>query len=212
MAPISLIFSRDEKPKENSWSTAAIVSLSIFTFITVSTIVTITAYYLHRRAQHKKLPPEMRPVSYHPFRTQSSDKAALLQNGAPSPEEDKTSMFSRDRGSSLSLYVDTQHQDRRASMETINLIPLHVTPAEEARDPLSQNDSNGSGVSGSSRSSRRTSDTLGVSTISVPEGAASVGGRPTRPRSTSSTSQRYYEVTTTNPSPQVPKIVHTPSE
>lgn len=204
--------------------TPSIVGISVFAFFGLCFLVTFVAFYFHRRAERNKLPPEKRPTSYRPFRTASSDKSGLLANAAPSPEEDKSSMFSRDRGSSLSLYVDTDlHNDRRkrASMDTVSLIPLHVTPAEEVHDPLSRTESSvGSGVSSISRYSVDTgrvgslSGSLG-GTLSVrsPE-EEDLGVRKTRPRSTSSTSVRYYGVTPTDPmmAPQIPKIVHTPSD
>lgn len=201
---------------DKPWSTPAIVSLAIFAFFVVALAVTMVAFYLHRRAERNKLPIEKRPISYHPFRTNSSnDKQGLLANQAPSPEEDKSSMFSRDRSSAnLSVYVDHEPQDKRASVETVSLIPLHVTPAEELVSPLES--SMGSGVSrGSSLYSSTTGGSLGMGQIPIPPDTADIGSMPipkTRARSTSATSMRYYETATTNPSPQIPKIVHTPSQ
>lgn len=140
-------------------------------------------------------------------------------------------MFARDRGSSLSLYVDSGiHNDRskRASIDTVSLIPLHVTPpaAEDGQDRGGADymDSVGSGVSGTSRYSRSTSggsvsrlspstsqSSLGLSGIPVPEESRG-NGEKARPRSTSSASVRYYEAVNGggNAMP-VPKIVTTPS-
>lgn len=184
--------------------TASIVSIVIFTFFSLTFIITSAAWWYHKRAERNKLPPEKRPVSYQPWRTESYE-SSLLKNAAPSPEDDKSSMFSRDRNSSLSLYVDTETHDRRASMETASLIPLHVTPVDEAHDPMDRKTSVGSGVSGLSRYSR------GSLAPEVEGEGEDLGLRKTRPRSTSATSTRYYEVTPTDVSPQIPKIVHTPS-
>ncbi|KAF2120432.1 hypothetical protein BDV96DRAFT_594898 [Lophiotrema nucula] len=204
------------EPQESRWNTATIVSLSIFAFVIVAFGITVFAFWWHRRAERMKLPPEARPVSYHPFRTASSkQKEGLLANAAPSPEDDKRSMFSRDSRASLSLYVDAEHHElnKRASMETVSLIPLHITPVDEVHDPFERADSNGTGISGISRSTTATStDSLGLSTITVPGGEDDLGVRKTRQRSSSALSARYYETTPVVPHPQVPKIVHTPSD
>jgi hypothetical protein len=193
--------------KDGGMATGTIVALSLFAFFVVGFAITLTAYYLHRRAELNKLPPEKRPVSYRPFRTTSSSaKAGLLANAAPSPEEDKSSMFSRDRGSSLSLYVDEELEVRskRTSIDTVSLIPLQVTPVEEVHDPImGRTNSEGSAVS--SRLSLTPAALL-------PEDSYDLGTRSTRPRSTSATSVRYYDANATNAAPQIPKIVHTPSE
>ncbi|KAF2276107.1 uncharacterized protein EI97DRAFT_458605 [Westerdykella ornata] len=206
-------------PKTNRMSTASIVGLSVFAFFAVSLAITLTAYFLHRRAERNKLPPEKRPVSYHPFRTASSSstttttaQASLLANAAPTPEDDKSSMFSRDRDASLSLYVDTEMHERskRASIDTVSLIPLHVTPADdEGVSPLERADSTGSGGA-RGRSSVR----LSLAPEEM-DGGGRGGGRKARPRSTSAASVRYYEVNAPSPvvaSPQVPTIVHTVSD
>lgn len=188
---------------------------SVFLFLAVSLIVTLVAFWFHKRAERNKLPPEKRPSSYHPFRTQSSDKSSLLANAAPSPEDDKSSMFSRDRSTSVSLYVDTDVVDKRASMENVSLIPLHITPAEETHDPMDRTTSVGSRVSALSRGSSRYStgaSSLALSPIQQNEDGDL--GTSSRPRSTSTTSMRYYSTTPTDreSAPQIPKIVHTPSE
>ncbi|KAF2747281.1 hypothetical protein M011DRAFT_526294 [Sporormia fimetaria CBS 119925] len=193
-----------EPEKKGGISTGSIVALCVFAFFSVGIAATLTGFYFHRRAERNKLPPEKRPTPYRPYRSSSSvntsDKASLLANAEPT---DKSSMFSRDRNSSFSLYVDTEMDSRnkRASIDTVSLIPLHITPAEEVHDPLSRKSSVGSGVS-SVQSAR-----LSVS----PTGAEET--RKTRPRSTSATSMRYYEMANApGAGPQVPKIVHTPSE
>lgn len=105
-------------------------------------------------------------------------------------------------------------------METVSLIPLHVTPAEEAHDPIEGATSIGSGVSALSSSSSRysvdmrgTRGSLALSPIAA-EDDGDLGSRRTRPRSTSAASARYYERTPTDPAPvqPIPTIVHTPSQ
>lgn len=200
------------EPEKGGLSTASIVGIAIFAFFVVAVGVTFIAFYFHKRSERNKLPPEKRPASYHPFRTESA-KSSLLANAAPSPEDDKSSMFSRDRNSSLSLYVDTDNHDKRHSTDTVSLIPLHVTPAEEDRDPFDRTNSVGSGVS---RYSTTTSGgSLGIRQIPVPEETEErdLGVRPqTRARSTSTASTRYYEANSPLESaPPIPKIVTTPS-
>ena len=201
-----------ELPKGNAWGTAGIVAVSIFGFFVVALTATLIGFYLHRRSERNKLPPQNRPTSYHPFRT-SSDKSGLLANAAPSPENDKAVMFARERDSSVSLVVNTNlHHgkiDRRVSVETPSLIPLHVTPADETHNPMdgSSTPSGGSGVSnGSSRFSRGS-----IALSPVPLEGGDLGSR-TRARSTSTSSVRYYSNTPTEVAPQIPKIVHTPSQ
>ena len=198
-------------PSSGGISTASIVGIVVFGLFVIGIVGSIIAFYLHKRAERMKLPPEHRPVSYHPFRTESY-KARLLDDAASPERDDKESMFSRDRGSSLSLYVDTDSHDHRRSMETVSLIPLHVTPAEEVHDPMeNQNTSMGTGVSGTSMYSRNSRGSLTpISPLTAHGEEADLGVRKTRPRSTSSTSVRYYEVSPD--APAVPKIVHTVSD
>ena len=197
----------DTPTPDKSWSTGSIIVAGVFGFIFLCLIATAIAYWITKRKARSKLPPEHRRPSYHPFRTESSDRKGLLENQAPSPEEDRSSMFSRDRSrSSVSLFVPAEVLDRRPSLEQVNLIPLHITPAEEAHDPIAAKASNGSGVSNGSRIS------LGLAPIQTGESLTS--HPPTRPRSTSTTSMRYYSSNSpeTNSAPQIPKIVHTPSQ
>ncbi|ORY13674.1 hypothetical protein BCR34DRAFT_459868, partial [Clohesyomyces aquaticus] len=187
------------------WGTPTIVAVSIFAFFVLALGITLLAFWFHKRADRKKLPPSHR------------------ENAAPTPEsDDKASMFSRDRGASVSLYVDPDIVDtRRKSTEAVSLVPLQVTPVDETRDPADTFGSTGSGVSamsrGSSRYSATTGGSLGMSGISVPEeeGESDLSVRRTRPRSTSTLSTRYYDNGSTSspsePMPQIPKIVHTPS-
>lgn len=208
-----------ESKSGGAWSTGTIVVGAVFIFLLVAFLVSVAVFYIRKRKQRNKLPPQNRSSSYRPFRTESTDKSGLLANQAPTPEEDKTSMYSRQRGASVSLYVDTATHDRRASMETVSLIPLHVTPAQEPQDPMAATISNGSGVSGVSSisrgSSRYSTSTGGALNLSPVHESGELGSRPaTRPRSTSTTSTRYYSTNSPdNPAPpQIPKIVHTPSQ
>ena len=199
----------DSPTPTNSWSTGAIVVAAVFGFILVCLIATAITFCIRKRKARSKLPPQHQRPSYHPFRTVSSDRKGLLENQAPSPDEDKTTMFSRDRSrSSVSLYVPAEVMERRPSLEQVSLIPLHVTPAEEVQDPVSAAGSNGSGVSKSSKGSRIS---LGLSPVHTNDNSTSVP--KTRPRSTSTTSVRYYSGTSSDNSsiPQIPKIVHTAS-
>jgi len=209
MAPISTANNHSTKTlvKRGGIGTGSIVGISLLIFFAVGFAVTLTAYFLWKRSERNKLPPEHRPVSYHPFRTNSA-KSSLLANQAPTPEDDKTTMFARDRGASLSLYVDTDIHDRRKSVDAVPLIPLQITPAEDVHNPMDRTISVGSGVS--ARHSLSPS-------VNVSE--EDLGSRRTRPRSTSTTSPRYYTVSPiheTGPvpfsAPQIPKIVHTPSD
>ncbi|KAF2182252.1 hypothetical protein K469DRAFT_691477 [Zopfia rhizophila CBS 207.26] len=210
--------SSSEPAKQGFWGTATIVSVAIFGFFIIAFAITLTAYCLHKRAQRKKLPPSHRGSTYRPFRTNSTE-SGLLANVAPTPEADeRSSMFSKDRSSSVSLYIPEEHGDRRQSMETVSLIPLHITHAEEIRDPMDRMNSTGSGVSdlsrGSSRISSNTSGSLGIRNLPIPEEAleADPGVRRMRPRSTSTASVRYYEMNAREPAPEVPTILHTPSQ
>lgn len=216
--PIAQPTNDPKKGQANGMTTASIVGLSITIFFALAFAVTLTGYVLYRRAERNKLPPEKRPASYHPFRT-NSDKSGLLANAAPSPEEDKSSMFSRERSTSnVSLYVDSEshNKNKRASIDTVSLIPLSVTPAAEVHDPL-DNSTSGTGVSSLSRYSFEARDSrlsVGVFSDIGTEGEWQ-SGRKTRPRSTSAASARYYEVNAAErvdgSGPTIPKIVHTPS-
>ncbi|KAH4002163.1 hypothetical protein HBH98_172920 [Parastagonospora nodorum] len=170
------------KSEARYWTKANIAFTVVFALLALIIFVILLAFYLRRRSHKKK------------HANHKSDKAALLE------DEDKTSMFSRDRHSSVTLYVDEESEARRkrASSDTISLIPLQITPVEDAHDPMETTAaSNGSGVSAMSRLSTNTMSTMMLSPISPNEdGDLSVrpGGRP---RSTSTASQRarYYEST-----------------
>jgi hypothetical protein len=188
------------KPDEGYWTKANIAFTAVFALLSLIVFIVLLVFYLRRRSHKMK--------RVHP----KSDKAGLLAH------EDKTSMFSRERHSSVTLYVDSEANtlNKRASQDTISLIPLQVTPLEEIHDPISRTNtttiSNGSGVSAISRLS---SSAMMLSPVSPSGEEGDMGIRPSgRPRSTSTTSQkaRYYDTTPTDiEMPPIPTIVHTPS-
>ncbi|KAL1599597.1 hypothetical protein SLS60_007400 [Paraconiothyrium brasiliense] len=209
-----------------SWTTATIVVGAVFLFLLLALIGTVIGFYIHKRKLRSKLPAEHRPRSYHPFRTETTDKSSLLAD-AQTPDEERSSMFSRER-SSVSVYVDAEPVAKRVSsqsMETVSLIPLHVTPAER-QVSMTGEISNGSGVSALSSSSRYSRGSLSLSPIQPEDG--DLGTRPDRPRSTSTSSVRYYSglpdnntwKTSNEPErstapqqlPEIPRIVHTLSD
>jgi hypothetical protein len=206
MAPIpdnNLIAEPDHKkePSPGYWSKANIALTIVFGLVSLAIILASILFFLHRRAEKKKL------------EHRKSDKAGLLAN------EDKTNMFSRNRGSSLTLYVDseTDARNKRSSADTMHLVPLQVTPVEETRDPIAATtNSAGSGISALSRQSNGTLSTMMLSPIGSTSGEdGDLSVRPAgRARSTSTASQRarYYETTLMNEAmPPVPMIVHTAS-
>ncbi|KAL1792010.1 hypothetical protein ACET3X_009761 [Alternaria dauci] len=197
------------KPDSGYWTNANIALTAVFALIFLAICLALLAFWLHRRNEKKKLD------------SRKSDTAGLLAN------EDRTSMFSRVRASSVTLYVDseTEARNKRSSTETTNLVPLQVTPVEEARDPISNNaESSGTGVSSISRTSHATLSTVVLSPMLSPVlsptpssgDGGDLGVRPSgRARSTSTASQRarYYESTPTNVEmPPIPKIVHSVSD
>ncbi|KAJ4354537.1 uncharacterized protein N0V89_006274 [Didymosphaeria variabile] len=213
-----------------SWTTATIVVGAVFLFLLLAFIATMIVFYIHKRKLRSKLPAEHRPRSYHPFRTETTDKSSLLA-GAQTPDEEHSSMYSRER-SSVSVYVDAEppvgKRVSSQSMETVSLIPLHVTPAGR-QESLAGEISNGSGVSALSSSSRYSRGSLSLSPMSpVHQEDGDLGTRPNRLRSTSTSSVRYYSglpdnntwKTSNTPDinaasqqpPEIPKIVHTFSD
>lgn len=218
-------------PKEpgKTWTTATIVTSAVFLFLLLAFIASTIAFCLHKRKLRNQLPPKHRPRSYHPFRTESTDKSSLLSD-AQTPDDDRSSMFSHER-TSVSIYVDTETEapNRRVSaqsMESVSLIPLHITTPDR-HESLTADISNGSGVSASS--SRYSRGSLSLSPIHQEDG--DLGARPGRPRSTSASSVRYYgrqegvpDSTTWKTStapyasseapqyPEIPRIVHTLSD
>lgn len=193
-------------PATGYWTKANIAVTAVFALLALGLFLALLLFYLHRRSQKKK---HAKP---------HSDKAGLLEN------EDKTSMFSRNRESSVTLYVDSEHHDvqrKRISQETTSLIPLQITPVEELRDPMNSYNNNttstGSGVSAmSSTTNANTLSTILLSPVSPSGDQGDLGIRPSgRARSTSSASQkaRYYETTPSNIAmPPIPKIIRTPSD
>jgi hypothetical protein len=130
-------------------------------------------------------------------------------------------MFSRDRHSSVTLYVDEEAdaRNKRASQDTISLVPLQITPADEIRDPIDETPttaSNGSGVSAMSRLSSNTASTMMLSPISPSDEDGDLSIRPSgRARSASSVSQkaRYYDTTPVDVQRgPIPTIIRTPSD
>ncbi|KAF1953354.1 hypothetical protein CC80DRAFT_507221 [Byssothecium circinans] len=209
------------------WNTGSIILGSLVLGFIAAFLSTLIIFILRRRRARNqlKVPPEIRGATrYHPFRAQSTDKTSLLANAAakPNDEEDdavsrKSSMFSRHRGTSVSLYIDTDVVDRRAS--TVQLIPLQVTPVGEEGDTMG---SEGTGVSGWTGGSGRFSGFSGMSgreSGSVRRDSGESFGTTismSRPRSTRSTSMRYYassslENASMPEMPAVPTIVHTVS-
>ncbi|KAJ5058954.1 hypothetical protein J3E72DRAFT_230487 [Bipolaris maydis] len=181
------------KPTTTYWTKANIISTTIFIIICVLLLAGALSLFLYRRHQTKKLA------------TQKPDAAALL-----APNKDKENMFSRDRASSVTLYVDSDADDRRkrASTDTMHLVPLHITPMEEHQDPLAAGLATGPGRSSvSATSSSGSQGSVLLSPVDGEAGVRSVG----RPRSTStaSTRSRYYERVDGGEMPQVPRIVHT---
>ncbi|KAF1939526.1 hypothetical protein EJ02DRAFT_456827 [Clathrospora elynae] len=190
-----------QKPPAKFWSKANIAYTVVVSLLTLGVILAAVLFYLHRRTQKKK------------HEDSKSDKAGLLANG------DKTSMFNRNRASSVNLYIDSEADARskQASTDAIHLIPLHITPVEESRDSIGDNtESAGSGISAMSQNSIVTLSTRMLSPVSLSGEDGDLAMRPTgRARSTSTASQkaRYYETTPTNGQmPPIPKIVHTPSQ
>jgi len=191
------------KPDEGYWTKNNIALTVVFAILALGFALLLLAFFLRKRLERKKKA------------NRKSDKARLLDH------EDKTSMFSRERHSSVTLYVDSEHdaQARRLSSETMPLVPLHITPLEEVHDPMNNTTvSNGSGISGISRLSTNTTSTLMLSPLSPSpeEGDLSMGTSTSgRPRSASTASQkaRYYESTPMNVDmPPIPKIIRTPSD
>jgi hypothetical protein len=182
------------------WTKANIAVTAVFAILFLAIFLVLLAFFLHRHAQRKK----------HLHAT--SDQTGLLQH------EDKTNMFSRERPSSVTLYVDTEADNarKRASTETMSLKPLKITSLEEVHDPLNTSNtmaSTGSGVSALSRLSTNTASTILLSPISPGVEERDMGLRTEgRPRSTSTASQRarYYDSVIEDVELRnIPKIAHT---
>lgn len=175
--------SATSKPDQNYWKPANIAFTAVVSALALAVILAVVAFFVYRHQQHKKIAQTV-PV-----------KESLLEG-----DERKSSMFSRQRASSITVYVDNANTDTAytsVSQEPTALAPLHVntqtpTPATSA----------GSGVSSMDRHSNSTLSTMMLSPISE-------SSRPVRPRSTSTSSVRYYAVTPTDTTIPVPKIVRT---
>ncbi|EUC31881.1 hypothetical protein COCCADRAFT_6315 [Bipolaris zeicola 26-R-13] len=193
-------------PQTTYWTKANIISTTIFIIICVLLLAGALALFLCRRRQTKKLA------------AQKPDAAALL------PDKDKANMFSRDRASSVTLYVDSDADDRRkrASTDTMRLVPLHITPVEEHHDPIADLHAGPGravttdravsvGSSVSAVSSRTSQGSVLLSPVVQGEDADAALRSVGRPRSTStaSTRSRYYERADIGEMPEVPRIVHT---
>jgi hypothetical protein len=187
------------KPDEGYWTKSNIAVTAVFALLALAFFVLLLVFYIRRRSQKKQLA------------NLKSDKAGLLAN------EDKTSMFSSTRHSSVTVYVD-EEGNRQTTQDGVPLVPLQITPAEEVQNPMDTPTatSNGSGVSAMSRLSTTTASTMMLSPMSPSGEDGDLSVRQYgRPRSTSTTSQkaRYYETTPTDPkSVQIPIIVRTLSD
>ncbi|KAF3049852.1 hypothetical protein E8E11_008872 [Didymella keratinophila] len=174
------------KPDQNYWKPANIAFTAVASALALGVILAVVAFFVYRHRQHKKI-AQTTPA-----------KEGLLEG-----DERKSSMFSRERISSVAVYVDNANTDtayERVNQEPTPLAPLHVntqtpTPAASA----------GSGISALSRNSNSTLGTMMLSPVSE-------GSRPSRPRSTSTSSVRYYAVTPTDTTVPVPKIIRTVSD
>ncbi|KAJ4990000.1 hypothetical protein SVAN01_04463 [Stagonosporopsis vannaccii] len=170
----------------NYWKPANIaitaVASALFLVVALAAIAFIVFKYRQRKKIAKTIPA----------------KESLLEG-----DERKSSMFSRERASSVTVYVDQADRDtayKGVTSEPASLPPLHINTQAPAATT-----STGSGVSAMSRNS---SSTLGTLMLSP----ASENSRASRPRSTSTSSVRYYAVTPLDTTIPVPKIVHTVSD
>jgi hypothetical protein len=187
------------KPASPYWTTANITFTAIASVLTFGVLLGAVAFFVHRRRQQAKVA------------RMASDKAGLL-----SGEDRKSNMFSRERSSSVTVYVDSEADNsyKGAGHEPAPLVPLHIaTPYSDSGRPVV---STGSGVSSISRSSRASSgSSVGSQHLSPISDMEDINMGPShsgRPRSTSSSSVRYYSKTATNSTVPVPKIVHTMSD
>lgn len=183
---LSAELSATAKPDQNYWKPANIAFTAVVSALALGVILAVIAFVVYRHRQRKKI-AQTTPA-----------KEGLLES-----DKRKSSMFSRERASSVTVYVDNTNTDtayERVNQEPTRLAPLHVnthipTPATSA----------GSGISSLSRSSNSTLGTMMLSPVSE-------GSRPSRPRSTSASSVRYYAVTPTGTTIPVPKIIRTDSD
>ncbi|EOA82048.1 hypothetical protein ACJQWK_05586 [Exserohilum turcicum] len=197
------------------WTKVNIALTAVFAILFLALFLGALSFCLYHRYQKKKQ-----------LNKRKSDSAGLLAN------EDKTSMFSSNRASSVTLYVDSDAdaRNKRSSTDTMHLVPLQVTPpVEEIRDPIGENNNSNSSNNNNSNNNlvlNTTSSGSGVSSISGQTNTTHLSPisrtaehfdtdsiRPSgRPRSISTTSgrSRYYErMSIDTDMPSVPKIVHT---
>lgn len=174
----------------NYWKPANIAFTAVASALAVGVVLALIAFLVYRRRQKKKI-------------TQTIPAKESLLEG----DERKSSMFSRERASSVTMYVDNAQQDtayKAVPQEPMPLTPLHINTYTPAPAPAPAT-SAGSGISALSRNSNGTLGTMMLS-------PASEGSRPSRPRSTSTSSVRYYAVTPTDTTIPVPKIIRTSSD
>ncbi|KAF1930796.1 uncharacterized protein M421DRAFT_418276 [Didymella exigua CBS 183.55] len=174
------------EPDESYWKPANIAFTAVASALALGIILAVIAFLVYRHRQHKKINRSI-PA-----------KESLLEG-----DERKLSMFSRERASSVTVYVDnanTENAYKRVSQKPTPLAPLRVsthTPVPTA--------SAGSGIS---ELSRHSNSTLGTMMLSP----GSEGSRPSRPQSTSTSSVRYYAVIPTDITTPVPKTIRTVSD
>ncbi|KAF2131696.1 hypothetical protein P153DRAFT_201246 [Dothidotthia symphoricarpi CBS 119687] len=191
-------------PSPAYWAKANIITTIVFCLFALLFSGILIAFFIHRRNEKRKVT------------NPTPDKAGLLAN------EDKTSMFSRNRATSVTLYVDSEAeaQSKKTSHETVSLIPLQLTPAQEIGNPMNSTESAGSGISAMSRVSRATRASSGTQSTMLLSPISSIcddgdmgSRRPGRARSSSATSVRYYDRTPLDAPPMpIPIIVRTGSD
>ena len=165
-------------PDKGYWSTGNIAMTAVAAAFALGVFLAIVAFLVHRRRQNKKIAQSI-PA-----------KESLLAG-----EERKSSMFSRERASSVTVYVDnapTETSYNPVRPDPAPLAPLHIdtqipTPAA----------STGSGASSLSMNSRSSLSSMMMSSASEGPGAS-------RPRSTSYSSLRYYSVTPADTTMPIP--------
>lgn len=170
------------KLEKSYWNVPNIALTAVASALVVGVILAAIGFFIYRHRQKKQL-----------------TQTIPAKEGLLAGDERKSSMFSRERVSNVTVYIDHAETDtayKRVSQETALLVPLHINTQAPAA-------SAGSGVSAMSRNSNSTLGTMMLSPVSE-------GSRPSgRPRSTSTSSVRYYAVTPTDNTIPVPKIVRT---
>lgn len=174
------------KSDEHYWTPANVAFTAVASVLALGAVLAAIAFFIYRRRQKKKIA-----------------QTTPAKEGLLAGEERKSSMFSREKHSSVTVYVDHADTDtayKRVSQDPAPLVPLHITTEQPTV-------STGSGISAMSRNSNSTLGTMMLSPVSE-DGLRPVG----RPRSTSTSSVRYYSVTPTDTTIPVPKIVRTVSD